>query len=179
METVLFVPIAGMNAPGSDCLYPLCTEGVRVATIGTYRMDKQMTLIVGIQTHGVSHGNVLTDLGHVPVDDYMDLAMPLTYWGLHSISRSNAPDTYRVQWTDEDSGEALTAHIHASEFAKAIALISTSKFVDYDGTVKHLANTYMVQAATDIINDWDMADFDSEFDDMVLQMAVFGKVIFG
>lgn len=138
-----------------------------------------MTLIVGIQTHGVSHGSVITDLGNVPVEGYVELAMFPTYWGLHSVDRSNAPDTYRVQWTDEDSGESQTAYVHASEFAKAIALISTSKFVDYDGTVKHLANTYMVQAATDIINDWDMADFDSEFDDMVMQLAVFGKVIFG
>jgi hypothetical protein len=65
------------------------------------------------------------------------------------------------------------------EVGNAIALMASGQFVDHTGTTKRLGNDYAVRACSDMIHDPESADWDAEVDDLIFQMALLGKVVYG
>jgi hypothetical protein len=73
-----------------------------------------------------------------------------------------------------------TEHIVTwQQLGDAIAHIAAGTFTDHDGVTEKQPADYHVVAAVAMIHNFEDADWDSETEDLILQQAVFGKVIYG
>lgn len=63
--------------------------------------------------------------------------------------------------------------------AESIALLASGQFVDYDGEKKPLRNEYIVKAAHDFLHNPDEVDYDIDVMDMILQLSLLGRVVYG
>lgn len=77
-----------------------------------------------------------------------------------------------------DTIEGKTRAATWQNIADAIVLIASGKYVRYDGT-NGSPSEYAVKGATDLIHRPDDADWDADVDDLILQQATIGQVLYG
>lgn len=85
-----------------------------------------------------------------------------------------------VTWKNADAPrEGTEVHeVSWQQLGEAIAHLAAGKVTNYNGT-EFAPRDYHVAGATAIMQDLDEADWDAETEDLILQQAVFGKVIYG
>lgn len=84
-------------------------------------------------------------------------------------------------YTDPDVGleGGLTSELVTwQQLGEAIAHLASGTLTNHDDS-EFAPDDYHVIAANDILHRFDEADWDSETEDVILQQAVFGKVIYG
>lgn len=85
-----------------------------------------------------------------------------------------------VTWKNADAPhEGTEVHVVSwQQLGEAIAHLAAGTFTSHDST-EHAPRDYHVAAAAALMHNPDDADWDSETEDLILQQAVFGKVIYG
>lgn len=85
-----------------------------------------------------------------------------------------------------DDGITLIDHVENrtraatwQNIADAIVLIASGRYVRHTGETAPLNDAYTVQAARDLVHRPDEADWDADFDDLVLQQAAIGRSLYG
>lgn len=116
-----------------------------------------------------------------PRAHWYNLSMPssaISYWASDLVADERGL-TLREHPNERTPDVSLERTTTWQKVGEAIALMASGKFVDHDGTTQRLGNDYAVRACIDIIHSPGSADWDVEVDDLIFQMALLGKVVYG
>lgn len=124
---------------------------------------------------------VTTSVTFDPRAVWYELAMPagaISYWA-GDLEVDDDGIQLREYPNERDGDVSVPREAGWQDVANAIAMIASGHIIDWNGEVIRLRNEYAVAACRDMLYYPDEADWDITVDDLIFQVALLGKVIYG